>query len=408
MSNRGETMNLIEKYFAKAAGLDKIAVGQDIRCNVDLVAGHDVTGPMAIEQFKEIGVDRVFDPDKVVMVVDHIYPAATVQARKMHLVLSDFARDYGVKLYDRGQGVIHQLLWEKHTLQPGSILVAADSHTCTAGGYGALGIGVGSTELAVAMATGTIDLEVPEVVQVYMKGKLASNTYGKDIVLSLARRFGADGLTDKVLLLTGPGIEELSTEERMTVCNMGIEMGTLSTCFGTIEKERETAQTIEVDMSEIVPAVACPFSPAEVKDVQEVQGLKVSQVVVGSCTNGRLNDMENVVKILKKHKVHPEVNMLIIPASKHILDQMEKRGWCKIIRNAGAVITNPGCGPCFGAHQGLVTENDIVVSTTNRNFPGRMGSLNAQIYLASPATAAETAVQGKITVPGTLAFAEVI
>ncbi len=400
-------MNLIETYLAKAAGLERVSAGQDIRCRVDLVVGHDVTGPMAIQQFEQIGVERLFDPQKVIMVIDHIYPAATAQARKMHWILRDFSRKYGCILYDKGQGVIHQVLAEKHALKPGSLLIGADSHTCTAGGYGVIGIGVGSTELAAAMATGTIDLEVPEVVEIYLTGSFSPHVSGKDLVLTLIKKFGTDGLTDRAALFTGPGIKALSKEERMTVCNMGIEMGAMITCFGTEEKARGVADTFFVELGELVPVAACPSSPANVKPVAELAGLPVSQVVVGSCTNGRLNDIEKVVNVLKLFPVHPDVNMLIIPASKEVLEAMESRGWCKILRDAGAVVTNPGCGPCFGAHQGLVTECDVVVSTTNRNFPGRMGDRNAQIYLASPATAAETAVQGKLTVPGTLVPVEV-
>lgn len=401
-------MNLIEKYLAKAAGCSEVKVGQDIRCKVDLVAGHDVTGPMAIKQFEEIGVEQVFDAEKVMMVIDHIFPAATVQARNMHRIMKDFAKKYGICLYDKGQGVIHQLISEKYDLEPGSILICADSHTCTAGGYGVLGIGVGSTELAAAMATGTIDLEVPEVIQIYMTGKPAEYVFGKDIVLFLAKIFGTDGLTDKALLITGPGVNTLCREEKMTICNMGIEMGAMIACFGGDKKENDTAETINIKLDEIVPMIACPSSPGNVKTVAETAEVPVTQVVVGSCTNGRLNDMEQAVRALSKNQVHPDVNMLIIPASKAILDAMEEKGWCKILRDGGAVITNPGCGPCFGAHLGLVSENDVVVSTTNRNFPGRMGDRNAKIYLASPATAAETAVRGKITVPGTLSGAEVI
>ena len=397
-------MNFIEKYLAKAAGLKSVAVGQDIRCKVDLVAAHDVTGPMAIQQFEHIGVDHVFDPKKVVMVIDHIFPAATVQARAMHWILKDFAQQYGITLYDKGQGVIHQVIAENHRLQPGQILVGADSHTCTAGAYGVIAIPIGSTELAAAMATGTIDIEVPEVVEVYMTGELQTHICGKDIVLSLIQKFGVDGLTDKAVIFNGPGLTALSLDDRMTICNMGIEMGAMIACFGQETAATGVAQTIALPLEQIVALTACPYSPANVRPVAEVSGVEVTQVVVGSCTNGRLSDMEKVVRILKQYKVHPAVTLLVIPASKNILAVMEQAGWCKILRDAGAVITNPGCGPCFGAHQGLGTERDVILSTTNRNFPGRMGHRSAQVYLASPATAVETAVCGKITVPGTLSL----
>lgn len=393
------TMNLIEKYLAAAAGEKEVKPGMDIRAAVSYVAAHDVTAPIAIRQFEEIGVDSVFDPEKVLLIVDHIYPAATEKARKSVWEMDDFSKKYGVKLYKSGQGVIHQLMYENHKANPGDIIVIADSHTCTSGGYGVIGIGVGSTEMAAAMATGKLDLEVPQVVQVYLTGKLKSNVFGKDLILHLGEIFGTDYLTDKGLILTGPGIECLTIEERMTVCNMGTELGSMITLFGTPERETDVEETREIELASLEPKLAKPFSPVNVSNVRELAGTPVTQVVVGSCTNGRLNDMEQVVKQLRKQPVHPDVNMLVVPSSKTVLAAMEDRGWTKIIRDAGATVLNPGCGPCFGAHEGLVSERDLVISTTNRNFPGRMGSIKGQIYLASPATAAASAVAGKITVP---------
>ena len=392
-------MNTLERYLARSAGLENVTVGQDIGCRVDLVAAHDVTGPMAFEQFEKIGIDRVFDPDKVVMVVDHVYPAATVQARAMQRRLRQYAQQYGATLFDRGQGVIHQLLSENFTLPPGSIVIGADSHTCTAGGYGVVGIGVGSTELAAAMATGTIDMEVPPVVQVYLTGELSLDVAAKDVVLTLLQRFGTDGLTDKALILTGPGSRSLNRDGKMSICNMGIEMGAMTSVFCTPERESDVSETIELDLATIAPMVACPFSPGNVKPVSALKGLKVSQVVVGSCTNGRLSDMAVIAAALENRRVHPDVNFLVVPASRAILTDMEEQGYCRTLRRAGAVIVNPGCGPCFGAHLGLATAEDVVVSTTNRNFPGRMGDPKAQIYLASPATAVAAGISGELTDP---------
>ncbi|NLC39585.1 MAG: 3-isopropylmalate dehydratase/homoaconitate hydratase family large subunit [Clostridiaceae bacterium] len=392
-------MNLIEKYLAESAELEEVKAGQDIRCNVALVAAHDVTGPIAIERFREIGVSSVFDRERVILVIDHIYPASTVKARENAWIMQEFANEFGITLHKGGEGVIHQVLYEKHRVEAGKIVVIADSHTCTCGGYGAIGIGVGSTELAVAMATGKLDLEVPEVVQVYLTGKLHSNVFGKDLILYLGQIFGSDYLTDKGLLINGPGIDYFSTEERMTVCNMGTELGSMITLFGSKERDNDVSESKEINLSLLNPKIASPYSPVNVSDVKDVEGRPITQVVVGSCTNGRLNDMEQVVKRVKGKKVHADLNFLIIPASKQVLSDMEKLGWCKILRDAGATILNPGCGPCFGAHQGLVSEKDVVVSTTNRNFPGRMGSVDARIYLASPATAAESALSGKISVP---------
>lgn len=392
-------MNCIEKYLARAAGVEEAHMGDDLSCRVSYVAAHDVTAPIAIKMFREIGVKKVFDPDRVVLIVDHIYPAATEKARNSVWAMDDFAKEFGVHLYHRGEGVIHQLMYEKHRANPGDLIAIADSHTGTCGGYGVMGVGVGSTELAAAMATGKLDLEVPQVVQIHLTGKKPANVFGKDLILYLGSVFGTDYLVDKALLFTGEGIEDFSVAERMTVCNMGIEIGSMITIFGTTALEPDTAEVREVNLSELEPQIARPFSPANVVPVREVAGTPVTQVVVGSCTNGRINDMEQVAKAFEGKKVHPDVNTLIVPASRDVLDEMEKRGWCKIIRDAGATVLNPGCGPCFGAHEGLTSERDVVVSTTNRNFPGRMGSMKANIYLASPATAAATALAGKITVP---------
>lgn len=393
-------MNCVERYLAKAAGVEEAKAGQDLSCKVSYVAAHDVTAPIAIDMFRKIGVKKVFDPDRVALIVDHIYPANSEKARNNVWTMKDFADEFGVHLYHRGEGVIHQLMYEKHRAQPGELVVIADSHTGTCGGYGAVGVGVGSTELAAAMATGKLDLEVPQVIQIYLTGKRHSNVFGKDLILYLGSQFGTDYLVDRALLFTGPGIDDLSVAERMTVCNMGIELGAMITLFGTTEKEPDTLEIKEIDLGSLEPQIARPFSPANVVPVREVAGTPVTQVVVGSCTNGRLNDMEQVAKAFEGKHVHPDVNTLVVPASRDILDEMEKRGWCKIIRDAGATVLNPGCGSCFGAHEGLTSERDTVVSTTNRNFPGRMGSMKAKIYLASPATAAATALAGKITVPG--------
>ena len=393
-------MNCVERYLAKAAGVAETTAGQDLSCKVSYVAAHDVTAPIAIDMFRRIGVKKVFDPDRVALIVDHIYPANSEKARNNVWAMKDFADEFGVHLYHRGEGVIHQLMYEKHRAQPGELVVIADSHTGTCGGYGAVGVGVGSTELAAAMATGRLDLEVPQVIQIYLTGKRRSNVFGKDLILYLGSLFGTDYLVDRAMVFTGPGIEDLSVAERMTVCNMGIELGAMITLFGTVEKEPDTLEVKEIDLGSLEPQIARPFSPANVVPVREVAGTPVTQVVVGSCTNGRLNDMEQVAKAFEGKHVHPDVNTLVVPASREILDEMERRGWCRIIRDAGATVLNPGCGSCFGAHEGLTSERDTVVSTTNRNFPGRMGSMKAKIYLASPATAAATALAGKITVPG--------
>lgn len=396
------SMNIIEKYLAQAAGLPVVSPGDDITVQVDLVVAHDVTGPMAIEEFRKIGVDRVFDPQKVVFVFDHIIPAATVEAKTLHNSVKKFQQEFGVILYDRAQGVIHQVVAERHRVAPGRVVVGADSHTCTAGAYGAVAIAVGATELAAAMATGKLDLEVPETYEIRLTGELAPGVYAKDVILQLIGRFGTDGFTDKAVVYTGDGVQGMSLDDKMTISNMGIEMGAMISLFATEDDIGLVKETYVIDLSALPPSVACPHSPGNVKPVAEVAGTKITQAVIGSCTNGRLSDMRAAAEVLRDRQVHPEVTLLVVPASVEVLAGMEKEGLTEVFRRAGAIVTNPGCGPCFGAHMGLAAEDDVVVSTTNRNFPGRMGHKKAQVYLASPRTAAESAVTGHLVVPGTV------
>lgn len=395
-------MNVIEKYLAKAAKLQEVKVGEDITVEVELVIAHDVTGPMAIEEFKKIGVKQVFDPEKVVFVLDHIIPAATVEAKALHNTIKRFQRDYGITLYDRAQGVIHQVIAERHRVSRGSVIVGADSHTCTAGAYGALAIAVGATELAAAMATGKLELEVPETYEIRLEGQLQPGVYAKDVILQLIGRFGTDGFTDKAIVYTGEALKTLTLEDKMTISNMGIEMGAMISFFAQGEEIGPVQGSYVIDLSTLPPSVACPYSPGNLKPVKEVAGTKITQVVIGSCTNGRFSDMQVAAEVLKDRQVHPDVTLLIIPASDRVAEKMEQEGLTAIFRKAGAIITSPGCGPCFGAHMGLATGDDVVVSTTNRNFPGRMGHKKAQVYLASPRTAAESAVAGEIVEPGTI------
>jgi len=396
-------MNELERHLAAAAGLDAVKVGEDITIKVDLAMGHDVTAPLALAPFDAIGVNEVFDPAKVVFILDHIYPAPTVQARQCHNAMREFARRYGFRFFDKGEGVCHQLLSEEFALPRGSVLVGADSHTCTAGAYGVLAFGVGSTELAAAMATGTLDIEVPPTEAVVLEGALAPGVYAKDIVLRLIGAFGTDGFTDKAVIFCGGWVRQASLAEKMTISNMAIEMGAMLSYFSDSEDPGETAATHRFDVGAIVPLLACPPSPANVRPVAELAGLPVTQVVIGSCTNGRLADMREAAAVFRRAPVHPDVNCIVLPASRRIAAAMEKEGLTDIFLRAGAVVTSPGCGPCFGGHMGLVAADDVVVSTTNRNFPGRMGAKEARIYLASPRTAAESAAAGVIASPGTAA-----
>lgn len=396
-------MNEIEKYLAAAAGRPEVRVGEDITIKVNLAMGHDVTAPLALAPFEEIGVSEVFDPAKVVFILDHIYPAPTVQARQCHNQMRDFAGRYGFRLFDKGEGVCHQLLSEEFDLPRGSVLVGADSHTCTAGAYGVLAFGVGSTELAAAMATGTLDIEVPPAEAVFLEGDLAPGVYAKDIVLRLIGSFGTGGFTDKAVIFCGNWVRKASLAEKMTISNMAIEMGAMLSYFSEEADPGPVTAVHRFDVGELVPLLACPPNPGNVKPVAELAGLPVTQVVIGSCTNGRLEDMREAAAVFRHAPVHPSVNCIVLPASRRVAEAMEKEGLTDIFLKAGAVVTSPGCGPCFGGHMGLVAAEDVVVSTTNRNFPGRMGAKEAKIYLASPRSAAEAAAAGKIATPGTAA-----
>lgn len=394
-------MNEIENYLARAAELESVSVGQDITINIDLAVAHDVTAPMAISQFEKIGVDRVFDPAKVMFVFDHVFPAPTIPARHNHRKLMDFAEKYKVRCFGKGEGVVHQLVAEEGGLIRGSVLIGADSHTCTAGAYGALAFGVGSTEIAAAMATGTLDIEVPPIQLIRLEGKMAPGVYAKDIILHLIGKFGTDGFTDQGIIFAGSWVKTADVEEKMTISNMAIEMGAMLSYFSVSEAVGPVSKTEIIEVNKLVPVTACPHSPGNVKSIADVLNTTVNQVVIGSCTNGRISDMRIAAEVFSKANVHPNVTCIVMPASQRVVQTMEIEGLTHIMREAGVTVLSPGCGPCYGGHMGLVTADDVVVSTTNRNFPGRMGAKEANIYLASPRAAAEAAVCGKIVFPGT-------
>jgi len=395
-------MNEIEQYLAKAAGKERVSTGDDITIKVDLVISHDVTGPMAADEFEKIGIKKVFDENKVVFVFDHIIPAATVDAKALHNRVKEFSQQYKTVLYDKGQGVIHQVIAEKHPLDRGNVVIGADSHTCMAGAYGAIAIAVGATELAATMATGTIDIEVPEVFEIRLEGSFRPGVYAKDLILHLIGKFGTDGFTDKCVVYSGSAVSGMSLDEKMTVSNMGIEMGAMISYFSDLDNIGPVMERVTFDLGSILPSTACPPSPGNVVPVQEVAGIPITQVVIGSCTNGRISDMKIAAEVLDGLRVHDDVTLIVVPASDSIAEEMDDLGITKIFRKAGAIVTNPGCGPCFGAHLGLLTKDDVAVSTTNRNFPGRMGHKEAKVFLASPRTAAESAAAGKLVVPGTV------
>jgi len=402
----GDGMNIIERIIAEKSGRNSVKAGEELSAEVDLVIAHDVTGPMAVNQFEKIGTDRVFDREKIVFVVDHNIPASSVESRKNQRLLRKFAEKVGIRLYDKGEGVVHQVAAEKGLYKRGDLIVGADSHTCTAGAFGAIAIPVGSTELAAAMALGSIDIEVPETCLIRVDGRLKPGVYAKDLILYIIGRFGTGYFTDKAVILSGDTIMGLTDEEKMTVSNMTIEMGAMIGYIDQGDVVGDVKETYAIKAGEIEPLAACPYSPGNVKSIKEIEGRPVTQIVIGSCTNGRYSDMKIAADVLKNKRVCDSVNLIIVPASKNVLEKMEEEGLTKVLRDAGAVIANPGCGPCFGAHQGLLSEDDVALSTTNRNFPGRMGHKQAEIYLVSPRTAAESAVKGYITQPGTVAELE--
>lgn len=392
-------MNRIEKWLAKRAGVESTKVGEDLSCAISYAGAHDVTAPIAISEFEKIGVDTVFDKDRVFFVADHNFPPSSEQARNNIKRMQEAANQYGFRFFSNGEGVIHQVLYEYLQPKEGDLVVIADSHTSTCGGYGAMGVGVGSTELAAAMATGKLDLEVPQVINVILRGKLQEKVSGKDLILKLGAIYGTDYFTDRAIVFSGPGIDEFSIGDRMTICNMGTEIGSMITLFGNVDEEEDVYEKVIIDLNELDYQIAKPYSPANVSPLNELIGTKVNQVTIGSCTNGRLEDIEAVYEVFKGKQVAKDVTVLVFPASMDVQNEMDKRGWSSAIRKAGATILNPGCGPCFGAHQGLVTEDDVVLSTTNRNFPGRMGAKAARIYLASPYVAATAALAGEIIRP---------
>lgn len=389
-------MNIIERILADKAKLPSVKAKDEITVPVDLAVAHDVTGPMAIEQFYKIGATKVFDKEKVVFVIDHNIPSSSVNSKLQHNTLKKFYKDMGVKLYHQGDGIIHQIIAEEGLYKKGDIVVGADSHTCTAGAFGAIAIPVGATELAAVLALGTIDIEVPQTFLIEVQGSLKPGVYSKDVILYMIAKFGIDGFTDKAVIFSGDTIRRMSFDEKMTISNMAIEMGAMISYVDQGDSIGKAEETFRINASEIEPQVACPYSPGNGRPVREVEGTPITQVVIGSCTNGRFSDMEIAARAIEGKKISDSVTMIVVPASKRIIQKMDEEGLTKIFRDAGAIVVNPGCGPCFGAHQGLLSEEDVAVSTTNRNFPGRMGHKNAKVYLASPRTAAESAVAGYI------------
>jgi 3-isopropylmalate/(R)-2-methylmalate dehydratase large subunit len=416
-------MNITEKILAKASGKNEVLAGDIVDASVDVIMVHDLTGPLAIDAFSRVGVSRVWDNRKIVIILDHQVPAESVKAAELHKMLRVFAKEQNVRLYDVGRGgICHQVMPEKGHVLPGTVILGADSHTCTYGAFGAFATGIGSTEAAAVFATGKIWLKVPETMKIVVSGKFKKFTAPKDLILSIIGRIGVDGATYKAVEFAGSTVREMSVSGRMTLCNMAVEMGAKNAvvepdkatekflqgrtgkpydCFNS-DADAKYEKTLEFEVSDLKPSVACPSSVDNIKPASELSSVSVDQAFIGSCTNGRIEDLWAAAEILRGKTVKEGVRALVIPASQEVYKQAVKEGLLEIFTDAGAIVCGSACGPCLGGHIGLLAPGEICISTSNRNFIGRMGSTQASVYLASPATVAASAITGHITDPNEL------
>lgn len=417
--NLGQT--IIEKILSSHSGQTAYA-GDIVVANVDMIMGQDGTSPLAIRAFNDMAGKKVFDADKVAMVIDHSAPSPNEGVSALHKLMREFAQDKGFKFYDIGEGVCHQLMPESGKVGPGTLVIGADSHTCTYGALNAFSTGVGSTDLAGGMISGKMWFKVPETIKFVCHGVLPKGVYAKDLILHLIGDVTADGATYQATEYTGEAISALSVEGRMTMANMAIEMGAKAGLMEADEKtfewlsrysnEKFTPVTAdadaryaavkEYDVSTLEPQVAMPHRVDNVTGISNVAGTPIHQAVIGTCTNGRLEDLHIAAEILKGKRINPNVRLIVAPASKRILLDAMAEGIIQTLVEAGATLVTPGCGPCVGTHNGVPSDGENVISTANRNFKGRMGNGNAQIYLGSPATVAASALAGVITDPRTV------
>jgi 3-isopropylmalate/(R)-2-methylmalate dehydratase large subunit len=411
---------IAEKILLAHSGKKEIRPGEFIEAKVDLALGNDITAPIAIAEFRKSGIKKVFDKNKIVLVPDHFAPAKDLRSANQCKILADFAKEQDIKNYfDVGcMGIEHVLLPEKKLVLPGDLVIGADSHTCTYGALGSYATGVGSTDLARAFIDGKCWFKVPATIKFIYKGKLNKWVGGKDLILYTIGNIGVDGALYKIMEFTGPVIRKLGMDDRFTMSNMVIEAGARA---GIIEPDETTLKycrpaprkfkvyksdmdahyekVYEYDISDLEPQVACPHLPSNVKPASELKDIKLDQVVIGSCTNGRISDLRTAAKILKGKKVSSGLRLIVIPATQKIYLEAVKEGLVTIFIKAGGVFSTPTCGPCLGGHMGILTEGERCLATTNRNFIGRMGSPASEVYLSSPAVAAASAVLGRITHP---------
>ncbi|MFA4992270.1 MAG: 3-isopropylmalate dehydratase large subunit [Candidatus Omnitrophota bacterium] len=416
---------LVEKIFSAHSGRDAKA-GDVVVASVDFCFGQDGTSMLVIDSFRDLGAKKVFNKDKFCMVIDHSAPSPSIGVSEVHKKMRNFAEEHDLKLFDIGCGVCHQVVPETGLIRPGDLVVGADSHTCTYGALGVFSTGMGSTDVAVALASGRNWFKVPETIKIVLKGKPKKGVYSKDVILYVIGDLGADYATYKAVEFAGDYVKGLSVDARFTIANMAIEMGAKA---GIIEPDRKThewlrnhkvtrskgqkdkkeqlksdkdavyAEILEYDVSKIVPQVARPHTVDNVVPVQKARGVKIDEAYLGTCTNGRLEDLAVAASILKNRKVNKGVKMIIAPASKDIFEKAMARGFISSFIDAGACVVAPGCGPCVGTHNGVLARGENAISTANRNFKGRMGNPEAFIYLGSPATVAASAIEGRITDP---------
>ncbi len=417
-------MTMTQKILARAAGVDSCRAGELLMCKLNLVLGNDITAPVAINEFNRMGATKVFDPAKIALIPDHFVPNKDIKAATLAKQMREFARaQHIVHYYEVGRvGIEHALLPEQGIVAPGEVIIGADSHTCTYGALGAFSTGVGSTDMAAGMATGMAWFKVPSAIKFVLKGKFGPRVSGKDLILHIIGMIGVDGALYKSMEFTGPGVASLTMDDRLCICNMAIEAGAKNGIFpvddvtrsylkGRSQREpvffeadpdAEYEKTIEIDLDKLEPTVSYPHLPENTHLASEGKDIKIDQVVIGSCTNGRLEDMEAAYNVLKGKHIAKGVRGIIIPATMAVYKECILRGWTTAFIDAGCIVSTPTCGPCLGGYMGILAEGERCVSTTNRNFVGRMGHVKSEVYLASPATAAASALTGCITDPRTV------
>ena len=417
-------MTMSQKILARHAGLEQVMPGQLINARVDMVLGNDITSPVAINEFKKAGFERVFDQNKIALVMDHFAPNKDIKAAQQCLQCRNFADEMSIENYfDVGDmGIEHALLPEKGLVAAGELVVGADSHTCTYGALGAFSTGVGSTDMAAAMATGMLWFKVPEAIKFVLTGKPKKYVGGKDVILHIIGKIGVDGALYRSMEFTGPGVANLTIDDRLAMANMAIEAGAKNGIFEvdeqtiaymkdrvnrpyevfTADPDADYAAVYEIDLNQIQPTVAFPHLPENTRTPDQFGDVPIHQVVIGSCTNGRLSDLAAAAEIMKGRRVAKQVRAIIIPATQQIYKEALKLGYLETFIEAGCAVSTPTCGPCLGGHMGILAEGERCVATTNRNFVGRMGHATSEIYLAGPAVAAASAIAGKLATPDDL------